>query len=180
MLGALLRLLVANVLGNLVRLLRNVPRALRRRPRWVRVRLDQALPARPGRVGPLRRRAPSLAAVAKAFAELAADARVEGVVVELHTLSGGWAQARELAGVLARLSREKQTIAHLSSPSLREYVVACAARRVVVNESGPLALHGLAAETLFSGAPSTRRARAPRWSSAASTSRWASCSRATT
>ena len=151
MLGALIRLLVANLLGNLVRALRNLPRALRRRPPWVRLRLEEPLAARPSRPGPFRRRAPSLASLSKLCEELADDPHVEGVVVELHTLSGGWAQARELSGILARLGRTKETIAHLSTPSLREYVVACAARRIVVDESGPLGLHGLAAEALFFG-----------------------------
>jgi len=148
-LGALLRLVIVNLLGNVVRLARNLPRLLRRRPRWVRLKLREPLPARPARPGFLRRRIPSLAGLAELARELADDARLEGVILELHHVSGGWAHARSLRDVVARLAGKKKVVVHLSSPSLRDYYVACAAPTIFVDESGPLALHGLAAEARF-------------------------------
>jgi protease-4 len=147
--AGLVRLVVVNLLGNLVRLLRNLPRLLRKRPAWVRVSLKEPLPARPARAGLLRRRIPSLAGLAELFRELADDARLEGLVLELHHVSGGWAHARSLRDLIARLGAKKRVVAHLSSPSLRDYYVACAAGSILVDESGPLALHGLAAEARF-------------------------------
>jgi len=150
-LGAPFRLL-ALVLANLFRLLQNGLRRLRRRPRWVRLVLRQPLPARPMRIPPFRRRGPSLAGLSDLCRDLAADAHVEGVVVELHALGGGWAHAQTLRGLLARLrSAGKRVIVHLSSPSTRHYYVACAADKIAMDESGFLDLRGLAAEVTFFG-----------------------------
>jgi protease IV len=150
--GALVRLLLFNVLGNLLTLLRNLLRLPRRRPRWVRIRIVEPLPARPPRRGLLRRGGASLASLAELATDLIRDRRVEGVIVELTHLSAGWAHARSLRDVIARLAAGgKRVIAHLSTPSLRDYYVASAAQSIVVDESGPLALTGLAAETLFFG-----------------------------
>jgi protease-4 len=146
----LLRLIFANILGNLLILLRDLLRLPRRRPAWVRVELKEPLPARPPHRRFLRRRTPSLAGLARLLRDLAGDRRVEGVIVELHTLSGGWAQARSLRDLLARLrAAGKQVVVHLSTPSTRELYVACAATRIAVDESGPIGLIGLAAEALF-------------------------------
>ncbi len=151
MLGVPFRL-VALILANLFRLLQNGLRLLRRRPRWVRLQLRQPLPARPLRLPPFRRRGPSLAGLSELCSELAADARLEGVVIELHALGGGWAQAQTLRGLIARLRKaEKRVIVHLSSPSTRHYYVACAADKIAVDESGFLDLRGLAAEVTFLG-----------------------------
>jgi protease-4 len=152
MLGSLFKLVFVNVLGNLLRLARNGVRLLRRRPRWVHVVVAEPLPARPARLGPWRQRGPSLAALEELADGLAADPRVEGVLVELRPLGGSWARAQSLRQVLARLrARGKRVVAHLSAPGLRELYVACAADEIQVDESGPLGLVGLAAEATFLG-----------------------------
>ena len=70
MLGAL----VSNLIGNVFRLLLNLPRLLRRAPTWVRIELTKPLPARPPRHGGILfgRRRPSLADLSKTVDELAA------------------------------------------------------------------------------------------------------------
>jgi protease-4 len=147
--------LVALVVANLFRLLGNALALVRRRPRWVRLCLDEPLPARGARRF-LRGRLPSLDALGRLCAELAADPRLVGVIVDVHALGGGWVHARTLRGFLVRLGHAgKKVTAHLSSPSLRAYYVASAADRVVMDESGSLDMHGLAAEVLFLGGAMT-------------------------
>src|SRR5215470_14342711 len=140
------------VLANLVRLLQNLARLPRRRPAWVRISLKVPLPARPPRLGPFRRRSPSLAALTETTSELAADPRVEGVVIDLHALGGGWVQAQNLRALIADLrAKGKRVVCHLTSPNLRAYFVACAADQIFMDESGFLGLRGLAAEAMFLG-----------------------------
>ena len=153
MIGALVRLLFLDLLGNLLVALANLVRLprLRRRPRWVELVVREPLPARPphGRRR-LRRAAPSLAALGELVDELAADRRLTGVVVRLEEVPGGWARLQTLRGLLARLrGAGKRVVAHLSAPGLREYYVACAADSILCDESGPLQLTGLAVETTF-------------------------------
>jgi len=149
-LRAVFRLLFLNLLANLFLLPFAVAHALRRRPRWVRLDVKEPLPARPARVG--FRRRPSVAALSKAVDELAADPKLEGVMVALGPLGGGWAKAETLRRLLLRLAgKGKRVVVHLSSPGLHEYYVATAAHTIAVDESGPLGLLGLAAEVTFFG-----------------------------
>jgi protease IV len=144
----LLRLIFVNLLGNLLRVLA-LP--LRRRPRWVRLVLDEPLPARPPHTR-FFRRAPSLASLTRSCDDLIADPQVAGVIVDLHDTGGGWAHAQSLRDLLGRLAAAgKQVVAHLSSPSLRDYFVATAATKIGLDESGPVGLAGLSAEVLFFG-----------------------------
>jgi protease-4 len=148
--GALARLVFLNILGNLILAPFALLSALRSRPRWARIDVKEPLPARPARRG--LRRGPSLARLAEAIDALARDRRIDGVVVTLGPLAGGWAKAQSLRGVLARLPRHgKRLVVHLSSPGMREYYVATAADTIAVDESGPVSLVGLAAEVTFFG-----------------------------
>ena len=150
MLRAAFRLLFLNLLLNLLLLPFALASAMRRRPRWVRLDVKEPLPARPARVG--FRRGPSVASLSKTIGELAADPTLEGVMVALGPLGGGWAKAETLRGLLHRLvEKGKRVVVHLSSPGLHEYYVATAAHTIVVDESGPLGLLGLAAEVTFFG-----------------------------
>jgi protease-4 len=155
-LGALFRLLFLDLLGNLVLLLLDLPRWLRRRPRWVELTLKEPLPERPPRGGRLfgRRPSPSIEGLCRALEDLGKDPRLAGVVVRIESLDGGWARLQAVRGALLRFREGgKRLVAHLSSPGLREVVAASAADTVLVDESGPLGLHGLKAEvTYFTGA----------------------------
>ncbi len=144
----LIRLIFGNILGNLVRLFLW---PFRPRPRWVKIKLDGPLPSRPMRQRFLAgAKEPSLAELADLGEGLGGDARVEGLIVELEELSGGWAHAQSVRDILAKLvAKGKRVIVHLSSPSLRDLHVATAATSILVDESGPLAFHGMSAEALF-------------------------------
>ena len=74
MIGALFRLVFSNVLGNLWRLVRNLVRLLRQRPKWVELLLSEPLTARPPHVGRfLAPRGSSLARNIFAYYSLAAQ-----------------------------------------------------------------------------------------------------------
>ena len=96
---SLYRLIVINLLGNLLRLLLSLRPT---RARWVQVPLEGPLPARPARRRWFGAAAPSLAELAGGLEELGADPRVEGLVVELHATGGAWAHAQSLRELLAR------------------------------------------------------------------------------
>jgi protease-4 len=152
MIGALFRLVFGNLLGNLWILVANLPRLVRRRPRWVRIRLADPLPARPPARRWFRRRVPSLAGLADFLDELAKDPKLVGLVVEVEHVHGSWATLTGLRALLEGFrSKGKQLVCHLSSPTLGAYYVATAADRIACDESGPLALVGIAAEVTFYG-----------------------------
>lgn len=154
MLGAVYRLVFSNLIGNVLIALANLfrwPRALRR-TRWVTVEIKSPLPARPPRKRWFQRRSRtrSLADISALFDQLAADARLDGVVVRLRSAPGGWARVQSLHAVIARLRESgKRVVAHISGGNLQQYYVACAADSIVIDESAPLALHGISAEALF-------------------------------
>jgi protease-4 len=151
--------LVAFVLAWFVGLLGNFVRLVfrSRRPRWVTLELKDALPSRPAP----RRRLPflgggpaplSLAHIDALFTRLARDPRLTGVVLRLESAPGGWARLETLRSSIVRLrAASKHVVVHLSSPSMREYLVATAADTIVMDESGPLGLIGIAAQASFFG-----------------------------
>lgn len=156
MVRALWRLLITNLLGNLLLALLYLPRALRarRRPRWVKVVVKEPLPSRPPRAGRwlFRRETPSLASLDQLFGELGRDRSLAGVIVKLESVPGGWARMQSLRAALVRLrAAQKRVVVHLSAPGLREYYVATAGDAIVMDESGPLSLTGLALEATFFG-----------------------------
>jgi protease-4 len=84
---------------------------------------------------------------------LGRDPRLVGVVVRIEATPGGWARLETLRTILLRLRASgKRVVAHLSSPSMREYLVATAADTIIMDESGPLGLTGIAAQASFFGA----------------------------
>ncbi len=135
--------------GNAVRLLFRF-----RRPRWVSITVKDPMPSRPG---PRRRLfggagTVSLAHLDALAVRLVRDPRLCGVVFRLESVPTGWARLESLRGVLARLrTGGKRVVVHLSSPSTREYLVASAGDTIVMDESGPLTLTGLAAQASFFG-----------------------------
>jgi protease-4 len=151
--GALVRLVV-NLLGLVWVALRNLPRIPRvlSRPAWVRIDVKDPLPSRPPPRRWFRRMMPSLAALSRGCDRLVEDPRLAGVVIRLGHVSGGWARAQTIRRLIERLrGGGKRVVVHLSGPGLREYYVASAADSIVVDETAPLQIVGLAAETTFFG-----------------------------
>lgn len=143
--------LVLMVVLNAVLLPWNLMKLLRRRPRWIAVSLGGTLLQR-SRQQWLRRSALSIAELEKLRRVLARDRRVEGIVLYIDHLRAGWAKLSELRQVIAGWrALGKRVIAHLSSPGNREYYVATACDQILMDESGSLALTGLAIESSFYG-----------------------------
>jgi len=145
--------LVLYAVVNLLCAVRNLLRLLRRRPAWVRVRIDGQLPERPPRKRLWRRsRAPSLAALDDLGRALRRDPRVRGVLLEIDRIDAGWARLESLRRLIADWrAAGKPVLAHLSSPGNAEVFVAMACDEVLLDESGPVSLTGVAAEASFYG-----------------------------
>jgi len=142
------------IVVNLLLLPFNLLKALRRRAHWVTVRLDGAVAERPARRRfPFRRsRSPTVASLAELAERAREDRALAGVILEIDQLQAGWARLESLRGAVRALrDAGKRVVAHLSSPGNRELYLACACDQVLVDESGPIGLTGLAAEVGFYG-----------------------------
>src|SRR5579875_2833315 len=95
---------------------------------------------------------PTLHQLREAFQEVASDARVSAVLIEIASLRCGLASAQELHDLIGGLTAAgKRTIAVLEGDSLstREYLIAAAAGQVIANPDATLAMVGLSAGGLF-------------------------------
>jgi protease IV len=74
---------------------------------------------------------------------------VAGVALHIDGLQLGWAQAQDLRQHLQRLrDAGKSTFAYLRAPSAKEYYVASAAQRVLLDPAGGIHLQGMSMATL--------------------------------
>ena len=151
--------LLADILINLVRLLRNAySRVLRRRPPdfvWLPVTgsLPELDPPRPGL---LRRRLdprpspPSLEGIRSRLDRLLADGRPRGVILRVENLDAGWASLEELRRELQRFqSKGKRVVAYLVNPDTRSYYLATAANEVFATPLATLNVVGLRTRVNF-------------------------------
>jgi protease IV len=147
-----LRLLLVT-LANLVLAPRNLLRSLQRAPLWVSVKLDGALLERRPRRRFLRRpKGVSLESLATLGEALRHDRQVRGVLLLVDRIEAGWSRLESLrAQIAAWRAAGKRVVAHLSSPGNRELFVAAACDEVLCDESGTVALTGLAIEAGFYG-----------------------------
>lgn len=149
--------LLVNAFVNLVRLLRNVRRGLRRPPNFVWLPVSGALPEfEPSRRGLLRRRldprtlAPSLQSIRSRLDRILADGRVHGVILRVEDLDAGWATLEELREELLRFrSKGKKVVAYLQDPDTRSYYLASAADEVYAAPLSTLNVTGLRARVNF-------------------------------
>ena len=73
-----------------------------------------------------------------------------GIVFKIKNVSIGWAKLQEMQNKLLELrDAGKDTVAYLESGGTAEYVLAAAAKRIVLMPTGSLNLTGLRAEILF-------------------------------
>src|ERR671917_2070829 len=130
--------LLIHVLVNLLRLLRNIRRTLRRPPDFVWIPVTGALPEfEPSRRGLLRRRldprtlTPSLQSIRSRLDRILSDGRVDGVVLRIQELEAGWAALEELRGELQRFRWEgKKVVAYLVGSDTGSYYLASAADEI--------------------------------------------------
>ncbi|MCU0493489.1 MAG: S49 family peptidase [Chloroflexaceae bacterium] len=94
----------------------------------------------------------SLIGLRRMFQRLADDPQAKGVVLYIHDLGGGWATVESLRTEIHSLRRAgKQVLAYLHSASTREYLVACAADKVLLSPVSYLNLIGTRLEVQFLG-----------------------------
>ncbi|MCA1730334.1 MAG: S49 family peptidase [Actinobacteria bacterium] len=149
--------LLIDVLINLLRLLRNARRALRRPPDFVWIPVSGTLPEfEPSRRGLLRRRldpralAPSLQSIRSRLERILAEGRVGGVILRVENLDAGWAALEELRDELHRFrSKGKKVAAYLVDPDTRSYYLASAADEVYASPLSTLNIVGLRARVNF-------------------------------
>lgn len=144
--------LLRNLVANLALLLRNTVVAFRRVPEWVRIDVHGRIPERPQPRRLFGRRGRSIADLRELFLRVGADPRVRGVVMGLRDLDIGWARLDSLRGLIAGLRASgKKVVVLLRAAGNREYYLACAADRIVLEPPASLGLVGLAAEATFLG-----------------------------
>jgi protease IV len=149
--------LLINTLINLLRLLRNARRALRRPPDFVWISVTGALPEfEPSRRGLLRRRldprtqAPSLESIRSRLDHILADGRDRGVILRVENLDAGWATLEELRAELHRFTEKGKTVAaYLVDPDTRSYYLASAANEVFASPLSTLNVVGLRVRVNF-------------------------------
>ena len=147
-------------------LLDRVDNARRRRriaPRWVRYNLRNALadfsPATPfdDLPGPVRRAIgrlipdppQTLRGIEFDFERIAADPRIEGVVLDLHhgaSLAGQQALQREIAKLRAA---GKRVVGYATTFGALRYFTACACERIAMPPNGEWSVLGFSSETVF-------------------------------
>jgi protease-4 len=149
--------LLINTLINMLRLLRNVRRALRRPPDFVWISVTGALPEfEPSRRGLLRRRldprplTPSLESIRSRLDRILADGRARGVILRVENLDAGWAALEELRVELHRFrERGKSVAAYLVDADTRSYYLASAAHKVFASPLSTLNVVGLRVRVNF-------------------------------
>ncbi|MEK6607766.1 MAG: signal peptide peptidase SppA [Myxococcota bacterium] len=152
--------LLRNLLVNLVLAVRNLAVVLRRRRvDWVRVDVRGRIPERPAprrlfRLSGLQLHAggSSIEQLRRLFRDIARDPRARGVVLRVRDLDVGWSRLDSLRGLIDELRASgKEVVALLLAPGNREFYLACAANRILLEPSGPLGLVGLSAQVTFLG-----------------------------
>jgi protease IV len=126
------------------------PLALPRRPFWLRVRLDAAVPEIPRAAWPGRPAAPGLYGMLEALAHAAGDPRVVGVVVRIRGAPVSLAQALGLRRAFAALrAAGKPVVVYAERLGSEELFLAAGASRIFVPEAGSVAPLGLRTEVYF-------------------------------
>jgi protease-4 len=123
--------------------------ALPRTPFFVRMRLDGSLPELPAR--PHHRATPaSLLEALLALDAAGRDPRVAGVLLELGTSHSGWSGVQSLRrALLALRARGKVVAVYAESLDASGLLLASAAERIWLPETGQLHLVGLRAENFY-------------------------------
>ncbi len=149
---------IVDAMLNASRWLRNLLVGLARAPAFVVVEIAGRLPERRQRPRGLSgwlqhrfsARQASLEEWRERFRLLAADARIEGVILMIGDLQAGMAALESLRQSLeAFRASGKRLIAYLVTSSLHTYYLASAAERLIAPESAELTVHGLRLEATF-------------------------------
>lgn len=92
----------------------------------------------------------TLRSITKEIDKIRKDDEVAGVLLKIEGLGIGWAKLQELRDKIIQLRSEGiEVISYLESGGNAEYLLACAADRIVLMPAGLVGLTGLRAEVMF-------------------------------
>ena len=92
----------------------------------------------------------TLRSITKEIDKVRKDGEVAGVLLKIEGLGIGWAKLQELRDKIIQLKSEGiEVISYLESGGNAEYLLACAADRIVLMPAGMVGLTGLRAEVMF-------------------------------
>ena len=92
----------------------------------------------------------TLRSITKQLDKIRKDDEVSGVLLKIEGLGIGWAKLQELRDKIIQLRSDGiEVISYLESGGNTEYLLACAADRIVLMPSGMVGLTGLRAEVMF-------------------------------
>ena len=92
----------------------------------------------------------TLRSIIKQFDKIREDDEVTGVLLKIEGLGIGWAKLQELRDKIIQLRSDGiEVISYLESGGNTEYLLACAADRIVLMPAGMVGLTGLRAEVMF-------------------------------
>lgn len=142
-------------LQRLTRAIRNLLRSARTPPEYVIFTLDGSFPELPAPPGPWWQRwmgsaETSLRDLARQFEMVAADPRVDGVVLRLRSLSMTTARLQTLRGLIRQLhDADKHVIAWATAYDQATYYVASTADEVLIQPGGSIGPLGLSQSFVF-------------------------------
>ncbi len=120
--------------------------------RMVELDLERELSSQPDLAALLRGAVPAdpLPALLAKLTRVASDSSIDGLLLRIRSMGLGLARAEELHSALLRVrSAGKRVVALLEEGGDAEYLVACAAEKVVAPPYGSLRLDGLSATGLY-------------------------------
>ena len=92
----------------------------------------------------------TLRSITKEIDKIRKDDQVAGVLLKIEGLGIGWAKLQELRDKITQLRSDGiEVISYLESGGNTEYLLACAADRIVLMPAGMVGLTGLRAEVIF-------------------------------
>lgn len=92
----------------------------------------------------------TLRSITKEIDKIRKDDQVAGVLLKIEGLGIGWAKLQELRDKITQLRSDGiEVISYLESGGNAEYLLACAADRIVLMPAGMVGLTGLRAEVMF-------------------------------
>ena len=92
----------------------------------------------------------TLRSITKEIDKIRKDDEVAGVLLKIEGLGIGWAKLQELRDKITQLRSDGiEVISYLESGGNAEYLLACAADRIVLMPAGMVGLTGLRAEVMF-------------------------------
>ncbi|MFM7059495.1 MAG: signal peptide peptidase SppA [Planctomycetota bacterium] len=117
---------------------------------WAEITLKGSLPEAAAAPGMFGSPPDSLPSILDRLSKAAADKAIHGVLLDIRSLDIGWARLHELRTAIAAVKATGKPVwARMDDADNKQYILAAACDRILMPESGTLALTGLRAEVTF-------------------------------